>query len=70
MNNGNIPSVVSTLYKIKAEFPFLSFGRIMYYVKSLAEDRGENIHGISDDEFLDLIITVYSSLKHLKGEIK
>ena len=64
MNNDSISSVVSTLYKIKAEFPHLRIGQIMIDFHSFIDlNLGKDTFYLSDEDFARLFAEYLSVLK-------
>ena len=66
MNNDNISSVVSTLYKIKAEFPHLRIGQIMSNFNEWVEQAYKvDLFYVPDSDYCTMLEQYYIS--QIKG---
>lgn len=63
MNNDNIASVVSTLYKIKAEFPYLRIGQILAGFHTWCFNNGIDCFYLRDNEYKVKLDEYYELLK-------
>ena len=62
MNNDSISSVVSTLYKIKAEFPYLRIGQIMQNFHLSFAGQGFDTFYMDDEDFCQAFSGYYDYL--------
>ena len=63
MNNDSISSVVSTLYKIKEEFPYLSIGQIFSDFHTWCFNCGIDVFYLDDEEYYNNFREYFFMLK-------
>ena len=71
MNNDNISSVVSTLYKIKAEYPHLRIGQIMSNFNEWVEQAYKvDLFCVPDSDYCTMFEQYYISQNFKQGEFE
>lgn len=63
MKNDNIPSIVSTLYKIKAECPYLRIGQIIDDFNYFCNTFGLQPYYLTDKDYAEQLEKYYDCLK-------